>query len=148
SIVVVAAAVHPGARLLGGLLSTPVLRWIGARSYGIYLWHWPVVVLLGERDVGWPRPAMLLLWTGLTLGLTELSYRFLETPIRHGGLGRWYDRLRRAEGPERSVLWSRTQVAGLATVFVIGGLGVRLANAEKVDITVGGHEQALALPPG
>ena len=56
SIVVVAAAVHPGARLLGGLLSLPPLRWIGMRSYAIYLWHWPVVVLLGERDVGLAPP--------------------------------------------------------------------------------------------
>jgi hypothetical protein len=147
AIVVVAAAVHPGARLLGGLLSTPVLRWIGMRSYAIYLWHWPVVVLLGERDIGWPRPAMLLLWTGLTLGLAELSYRFVESPIRHGALTRWYQRLRTAQGRDRSVLWSRAQVGGLALVFVIGGLGVRLANAEKVDITLGGAEQQLSLPP-
>jgi hypothetical protein len=146
SIVVVAAAVHPGARLLGGLLSVPVLRWIGIRSYAIYLWHWPVVVLLGERDVGWPRPAMVLLWSVLTVGLAELSYRFVESPIRRGALTRWYQRLRTAEGPDRSVLWSRAQLAGLAVVFVVGGLGVRLANAEKVDIAVGGAEQALAVP--
>jgi peptidoglycan/LPS O-acetylase OafA/YrhL len=146
AIVVVAAAVHPGARLLGGLLSIPVLRWIGMRSYAIYLWHWPVVVLLGERDVGWPRPAMVLLWTGLTLGLAEASYRFVESPVRHGALTRWYQRLRTAEGPDRSVLWSRAQVGGLALVFVIGGLGVRIAKAERVDITLGGKEQQLSLP--
>jgi peptidoglycan/LPS O-acetylase OafA/YrhL len=147
SIVVVAAAVHPGARWLGGLLSVPVLRWIGVRSYGIYLWHWPVVVLVSERDVGLPRPAMVVLWTVLTVGLAEASYRFVETPIRRGALSRWYHRLRTAEGPDRSVLWSRAQVAGLAVVFVVGGLGVRIANAEKVDIAVGGQEQQLSLPP-
>ena len=147
SIVVVAAAVHPGARLFGGMLSIPVLRWIGVRSYAIYLWHWPVVVLLGERDVGWPRPAMVLLWTTLTLGLAELSYRLVESPIRHGALSRWYHRLRTAEGPERSVLWSRAQLAGLALVFVIGGISVRLVNADKVDIAVGGAVQQLALVP-
>ena len=146
SIVVVAAGVHPGARLLGGVLSTPVLRWVGMRSYAIYLWHWPVVVLLAERDVGWPWPAMVVLWSVLTLGLAELSYRFVESPVRHGGLTRWVQRLRTAEGPDRSVLWSRAQVTGLALVFVIGGLGVRLANAEKVDIAVGGEEQRLSLP--
>ncbi len=89
---------------------------------------------------------MVLLWTGLTVGLAELSYRFVETPIRHGALTRWYHRLRTAEGQDRSVLWSRAQVGGLALVFVIGGLGVRLANAEKVDITLGGAEQQLSLP--
>jgi peptidoglycan/LPS O-acetylase OafA/YrhL len=147
SIVVVAVAVHPGARLLGGLLSIPVLRWLGMRSYAIYLWHWPVVVLLGERDVGWPRPAMVVLWSVLTLGLADLSYRLVESPIRHGAFTRWCHRLRTAEGPDRSVLWSRAQVAALAGVFVIGGLGVRLANAEKVDIAVGGDVQQLALAP-
>jgi peptidoglycan/LPS O-acetylase OafA/YrhL len=147
AIVVVAAAVHPGARLLAGLLSLPPLRWIGVRSYAIYLWHWPVVVIFGQRDLGWPRPAVLALWTVLTLGLAELSYRFVESPIRHGALTRWYRRLSTAEGPERSVLWGRAQVAGLALVFVIGGLGVRLANAETVDIALGGAEQQLSVTP-
>ena len=147
AIVVVAAAVHPGARLLAGLLSLTPLRWIGMSSYAIYLWHWPVVVIFGQRDLGWPRPTVLALWTVLTLGLAELSYRFVESPIRHGALTRWYQRLRTAEGPDRSVLWSRAQVAGLAIVFVIGGLGVRLANAERVDVALGGAEQQLSLTP-
>jgi peptidoglycan/LPS O-acetylase OafA/YrhL len=147
AIVVVAAAVHPGARLFAGLLSLAPLRWIGMRSYAIYLWHWPVVVIFGARDLGWSRPAVLALWTILTLGLAEVSYRFVESPIRHGALTRWYHRLRTVEGSERSMLWGRAQVAGLAIVFVIGGLGVRLANAEKVDISLGGAQQDLTLAP-
>ncbi len=86
AIVVVAAAVHPGARLLTGLLSLAPLRWLGMRSYAIYLWHWPIIVIFGARDLGWPRPPVLLLWTVLTLGLAELSYRFVESPVRRGAL--------------------------------------------------------------
>ena len=147
AIVVVAAAVHPGARLLAGLLSLAPLRWIGHEV----LRHLPVA-LARHRDLRCTRPGLAPpvgapLWTVLTLGLAELSYRFVESPVRRGALTRWYHRLRTVEGPERSVLWSRAQVAGLAVVFVIGGLGVRLANAEKVDVALGGAEQQLSLTP-
>ena len=147
SIVVVAAAVHPGRPAPRRLPVHPA----PALDRDALVRHLPVALARGRpprrRDVGWPRPAMVLLWTVLTVGLAELSYRLVESPIRHGALTRWYQRLRTAEGPDRSVLWSRAQLAGLAVVFVVGGLGVRLANAEKVDIAVGGTEQALAVPP-
>jgi peptidoglycan/LPS O-acetylase OafA/YrhL len=63
--------------------STPA-RWIGERSYGLYLWHMPVVALLPHRglsDLVWS-----LLVVGLTFGIAELSWNLLEDPIRRYGI--------------------------------------------------------------
>ncbi|MDP8952736.1 MAG: acyltransferase [Actinomycetota bacterium] len=130
--VVIMAAVHPGVRLLGaGLLGRQPLRWIGLRSYGIYLWHWPVfMVTRPELDVpitGWP---LLLLRLAATVVLADLSYRFVETPIRTGALGRAWRALREARGARRWWLgagWAGAVGTGAASCVV---LGVALAHAQ------------------
>ncbi len=85
---VIAAAVHPRAHV-GRLLDLEPLRWVGTRSYSIYLWHWPIfAVTRPGLDVPLDTPSSLalrLLMTGLA---AELSYRFVEMPVRSGGLGR------------------------------------------------------------
>lgn len=81
----IVAVTYPGARLMPALLGWRPLRWVGLRSYGIYLWHWPVfMVTRPYQDIaldGWPLLALRLL---IVLALAELSYRLLELPIRHG----------------------------------------------------------------
>jgi peptidoglycan/LPS O-acetylase OafA/YrhL/CubicO group peptidase (beta-lactamase class C family) len=90
--IVIAAAIHPRARLVPALLGWQPLRWIGLRSYGIYLWHWPIfMVTRPYQDVpidGWP---LLLLRLMIVLGLAALSYCFVELPIRQGAFERvWH----------------------------------------------------------
>jgi peptidoglycan/LPS O-acetylase OafA/YrhL len=125
------AVVHPytliGARLLG---SAP-LRWIGVRSYGIYLWHWPVFMVTRPKlDVpfdGWPLLALRL---AATVILADLSYRYIETPIRRGALSRAWRTLREAQGPLRRRLrlqWAGALVPILASCAL---LGVAVAQAE------------------
>lgn len=69
------------------------LAWIGARSYGIYLWHWPILVLLSHAlpvtTVWWVVPALTV---GLTFGCATLSYRYLEMPIRAQGFKAFFRR--------------------------------------------------------
>jgi peptidoglycan/LPS O-acetylase OafA/YrhL len=83
--VLVLAAGHPGTTL-GQALGTQPMRWLGERSYAIYLWHWPVFVLtrpgLDVPLTGW---ADIALRVGLTLILADLSYRLIERPIRKPG---------------------------------------------------------------
>lgn len=81
----IAVASHPGLSL-GRCLDTGPMRWLGNRSYGIYIWHWPVFMLTrpGLDLPGWHDQAVLALRLGLTLGIAALSYRFVEMPIRNG----------------------------------------------------------------
>ncbi len=65
-----------------GQLSRPWLTWLGRRSYGIYLWHWPVIVLAEPRWTALPSPTRDLAMIALSLALAEGSYRLLEHPIR------------------------------------------------------------------
>ncbi len=72
---------------LGWLLDRAPLRWLGQRSYSIYLWHWPVAVVTRPGlDITAPDAVVLALRILLTLGLAEASYRFVEQPIRRHGL--------------------------------------------------------------
>ncbi|KRB38573.1 acyltransferase family protein [Microbacterium sp. Root180] len=83
--IAIAAGVWPRS-WFGPALDVQPLRWIGDRSYGIYLWHWPLLVLAMAAVPGADVPV----WMGfgvlaLTLIASELSYRFVETPIRRRG---------------------------------------------------------------
>ncbi|HZC60269.1 MAG TPA: acyltransferase family protein [Streptosporangiaceae bacterium] len=81
---VVLAAASPG--LVSWALGGSLLRWIGIRSYGIYLWHWPVIAL---ADAAFPRqlPAHWI-WlpeVALSVGLAAASWRWVEEPIIRNG---------------------------------------------------------------
>jgi peptidoglycan/LPS O-acetylase OafA/YrhL/lysophospholipase L1-like esterase len=123
---VVAAAAVPGS-VVGAALGWQPLRWIGVRSYGIYLWHYPVIVLTSPANSGenlvrsaWQIAASVI--------LAALSWRFVEEPIRHGALGRMWARLR---APARRIrpaavgpLAAATGASGVLAVACIGLAGV------------------------
>jgi peptidoglycan/LPS O-acetylase OafA/YrhL len=89
SAVLIAALLVPGS-LLGRILESHPLRWIGQRSYGLYLWHWPVFILVVAALPGWARNGASG-WAigGIALAITTtaaaLSYQFVEQPIRRNG---------------------------------------------------------------
>ncbi|HEX8941439.1 MAG TPA: acyltransferase, partial [Candidatus Limnocylindrales bacterium] len=98
--VLIATVTRPASRL-GRLLGVRPLRWLGERSYAIYLWHWPVFVLTRPGlDVPLDPLADLVPRLALTLVLADVSYRLVERPIRGGALGRawtgWRAQRRRA----------------------------------------------------
>ncbi len=70
-------------------LSLPPVRYVGAISYGLYLWHWPIFVFLDNGRtglVGWP---LFLVRLGVSFGVAVASYHLLEMPIRRGALRGW-----------------------------------------------------------
>jgi peptidoglycan/LPS O-acetylase OafA/YrhL len=71
-----------------GLLSVRPLVWTGRVSYGVYLFHWPVIVWLTERRTGLDRWPLVGLQVAVTFAVTVVSYRLLEQPIRSGRVGR------------------------------------------------------------
>jgi peptidoglycan/LPS O-acetylase OafA/YrhL len=86
----VAAVVTPGS-LLGRALGCAPLRWVGVRSYGIYLWHYPVIVLTAavgaaSSPVSPERAAAVV---AATVAVAAVSWRFVEDPIRRGARLRW-----------------------------------------------------------
>ncbi len=121
--VLVAGVSYPGA-ILGRLLGCRPLRWLGARSYGIYLWHWPIMELTRPQiDVPLHGAPLILLQAAATLGAAALSYRYVEMPIRSGVAQRrlraWLDR----HTPHQRLAWV---TATAASILTFAGLGIGL----------------------
>jgi peptidoglycan/LPS O-acetylase OafA/YrhL len=90
--VLIAGLVHP-ASTLARVMGCGPLRWIGVRSYGIYLWHFPIIVLSTAHANAAVDPLRATLQVGATIAVAAVSWRFVENPIRHGALGRlWAQR--------------------------------------------------------
>ncbi|MGH2840144.1 MAG: acyltransferase family protein, partial [Solirubrobacteraceae bacterium] len=66
------------------LLSTAPLRWVGMTSYGLYLWHWPILVWIGDPRTGVDPLPTQLAELGLTFAIAALSFYAVERPIREG----------------------------------------------------------------
>jgi peptidoglycan/LPS O-acetylase OafA/YrhL len=128
------AVVHPYAHVGSHVLGSAPMRWLGVRSYGIYLWHWPVfMVTRPELDVPFGGVPLLALRLGITIVLADLSYRFVERPIRRGVLGRAWTTLRDARGPERWRLRLQWAGAVLPILASLALLGVAVAHAEPPE---------------
>ena len=106
---------------LSRFLSNPVLKWIGDRSYSIYLWHYPIILLIskGIKASWW----ITLIEIVLSVVLAELSYRFIETPIRHGIIGEYLNilrsRPRSRQEKKRQVQVARRSLKVMACTFVL-----------------------------
>jgi peptidoglycan/LPS O-acetylase OafA/YrhL len=117
--VLIAAVAHPKTGL-GEALGIAPLRWLGERSYGIYLWHWPVIELMRPGvDISWTGPGVVVAQAAIVLTAAALSYRYIEQPIRTGSLQR-----RLAERPRRLRLelvgaGAMGLVAAFAILFVV-----------------------------
>ncbi|MEG7333489.1 acyltransferase family protein [Bacillus sp. 0102A] len=91
--ILIACSCHPSS-FLGNLLSWRPLRWLGTRSYGIYLWHYPVIVLSTPvQEIGNPVFWHIVLKVIATFILAEFSYQFIEKPIRTQGFRSFFRRI-------------------------------------------------------
>ncbi len=87
--VVIARVAQPASGVLGAALSWPPLRWIGLISYGLYLWHWPLYVVLTTDRTGLDGTQLLLLRLAATFAAATASYYLVELPVRNGALRGW-----------------------------------------------------------
>lgn len=114
--VLIAVIVHP-ASSIGKLFSFKPLLWIGVRSYGIYIWHFPIIVLLGiavkTETISGTKIVIALL---LTFILSSLSWHFVEEPIRKGEWKNWLATIRNKTW---SWKWKEQTVTGRITSISI-----------------------------
>ena len=125
SVLAVAALAHPASRL-GPIVGCRPMRWIGQRSYGIYLWTLPIIVLTTpEGALGRTDLLRAILQVAAIMGIAELSWRYVEDPIRHGALGRLWAQLRAGQWrPERVPRrgWALVTASALVAAFAVAGL--------------------------
>jgi peptidoglycan/LPS O-acetylase OafA/YrhL len=130
SVLAVAALAHPGTRL-GRVFGWSPLRWLGVRSYGIYLWHYPVIALTTPLlDVAAPAPPVrAVVQVGASVALAALSWRFVEQPVRHGALARLGGRLLGRDRAATTAGRLRAWLVALAVVVAVAVAGAGLAFA-------------------
>ncbi len=145
---VVAATAVPGT-VVGLALGWRPLHWIGARSYGIYLWHYPVIVLTTPANTK-PSLARVAIQVAVVIAVAALSWKFVEEPIRHGALGRFWAKLRAAGSASPAGagagLGRLTNVGGLAATAGVTGVlvvaGVGLAGAVRAPAGTSGPDMS------
>ncbi len=119
--------------------------WIGVRSYSIYLWHWPIFqVTRPDLDVPLSGLPLFVLRLALTFGAAELSFRYVETPLRQGALGNWWSGVRRSSPLRRAELRRRGATIGatFAVLVVLVGWGLHAAatnpDREEIELAAAG----------
>jgi peptidoglycan/LPS O-acetylase OafA/YrhL len=152
TVLVLMPLTHPACRL-GVLLGVRPLRWVGVRSYGIYLWQTPIIVLTTPQGAHEDDLVRSLLQVAAILAVSALSWRFVEEPVRHGAIGRFFAR-RRAVGWKWETFAPPMRVAILASGVILvlataGMAGLNSTSAEGNDVRVeqARAEGATKLPP-
>lgn len=125
TLMVIAACVQPQGMVARALAAEPLV-WVGKRSYSIYLWHYPLLLLMNPvaniNDTPWWQYILQVL---LVVAVAECSYRFIETPFRKGAFGRAVAEFR--DGTTTPANWARAHIpvcatCGIVLVIALGGL--------------------------
>jgi hypothetical protein len=128
----IAAATHRRS-WIGRFLGNRPLHWVGTRSYGLYLWHWPIYQII--RTPGEPLTMQQFLIAMLiTVPVTELSYRLVELPVRQGRLGEFLRGERRPRTPEARQRRRRAVVVGSAAALFTGFATYSIVTAEVLCV--------------
>jgi peptidoglycan/LPS O-acetylase OafA/YrhL len=112
---VIISLVHPASRF-APIISTAPFRWIGQRSYGIYIWHWVIFqVTRPSVDLSGETWALYLARVLLVLALADISLRWVEIPFRQGQVQTWFRGMKYRSSKERV----RQQVTVLVSIIAV-----------------------------
>ncbi len=141
----VAALAHPASRL-ASLIGSKAFTWFGVRSYGIYLYHYPIIVLTTPAaESAELHPLRAVIQLALTLIVAELSWRYIEEPIRHGILEKLAAPIKRKSSEWLIVMKRRkTTISIVAAALVI--FGVSGATAVDLQSADNDSQPVAALP--
>ncbi len=128
SAVMVVVVMRPNGLIVKRFFSQNFFVEIGRRSYGLYLWHWPIFVVVHARDSG-NRFAVAL---AATIIINEFVYQYVEIPTRHGAIGDWW-----RNRPQLSAMRRRLPVFISAVVVAsLGITGVKVVGIEARDLSI------------
>ncbi len=136
---------------VGRFLSLGPLRWLGLISYSLYLWHWPVIVLMTPDSTGWSGGPLLVARLGTMVALSCASFYLIERPLRRVD---WGALRHRAHVPAFG--FAALGIAVTAVVILAGTVGpppARTAQVAVRPVTGGGatathvHVALQATPP-
>ncbi len=146
---VIASATHFRSFFGQKVLGVAPLVWIGTRSYGLYLWHWPIFMLIRPGavddggDVDWQFWRVMMLRIVLTVLATELSFRLIETPIRQGRFSAGARSLFHPAASPQAATRRRGLIAvGLLVVGLTFVGGYRVATAKNTESVADINQQA------
>ena len=112
---VIISLVHPASRF-APIISTAPFRWIGQRSYGIYIWHWVIFqVTRPSVDLSGETWALYLARVLLVLALADISLRWVEIPFRQGQVQTWFRGMKYRSSKERV----RQQISVLVSIIAV-----------------------------
>ena len=128
SVMLIVVAVRPSGSVLRTVLGSAPLAAIGRRSYGLYLWHWPIFVIGDARGA----TTNLLICALITVAVNELCFRFVEQPARRGVIGAWW----RSRQDWSLVRKTGQIIVGLGLIAGVSVVGVRVSAIEARDLSV------------
>ena len=132
--VIACVAILPSSPLARGLSLRPV-RYVGAISYGLYLFHWPIFVIVDHARTGLDGWPLFLVRVGLSFGVAAVSFHFVEMPIRRGALRGWRG-------------WVVAPLAVGATAVLVVGSTAGATTAVDAEPATASIPAANRLPPG
>lgn len=142
----IAVLAHPASRL-AAIVGCRPLRWLGKRSYGLYLWHYPVITL-STPQVNTDDPSILkaVIQVAVSLALAELSWRYVEQPIRQKGFRHV---LQRTFKKRSTRIWLYGGVAALVFILFSATLGHALTvrGQDRGGQTDSSAESVISTPP-
>ena len=134
---IVMSIVHPASRF-APILQYPVLIWIGERSYAMYLWHWIIFqVTRPSVDLAGNMWALYSLRILIVFALADISYRYVEIPIRRGAIKHWLKGLKYRTKKER-----KSQTRAFALLFTLVFLCASIVSVRAISL---GNQQRAAI---
>lgn len=138
TVLIIVAVAHLRA-FSGRMLGVPVLRIVGERSYGLYLFHWPVFQAIRHSQENRLSVPMFIVGLGISAALTELSYRFIELPVRERRVRRTFSHWWRAGAGETFRRPAVGLVVGAVTavpVFAVYSLATSSVQKSDVEMAI------------
>lgn len=141
---IITAAVHPQSFLGNKILGNPVFTYLGRRSYGLYLFHWPVFQLYRKVASNYLSVPQFIVLFIVILALTESSYRFIEMPIRERRLSNSFNKLRYprtdADYERRNKFVAIGVVAAVLPVFSVVSLALGTGEGKIAESIKNGED--------